>query len=238
MDARRIAVGLLSAIVLAVGLVVGLWFVAQAIDNRDAKGITVSGSAQLPAVADSAAWTLDSTRQAPSVAEATKGVLADQAELTKYLLAGGLTEQQVSVGGVTTSAVEGPDGPTGQYQAAASIRVRSPDVQLVAKLNRGIGTLLSQSTNMVVTNNAPEYFISNLAELRPKVQQEAVKDASNRAQIMVQAVGGTLGEPLAITTGSVQVIMQDSVGDEYGAYDLTTIDKTVRAVVTVTFSVK
>lgn len=238
MERKGLLFAVPAALVLAIGMVIGLWFVGNGFANRDTKGITVSGSAELPATADVASWSMDAIAQGPSSSAAARAVLDDLAVLEDFLSKGGLPEADINVGGVTTSAVIGNEGPTGDYEASATIRVRSADVQLVKSLNEGIGEVLANSDTMAVNNNPPEYFISNLAELRPQVQQAAVMDAQNRAEVMVGALGGSLGRPMAATTGSVQVIRPDSVADEYGSYDLSTIDKSIRAVVTVTFEVK
>jgi len=226
-----------AAILVTAGLVVGLWFVGTGIATRG-EGITVSGSASLPATADRAEWSLATSAQGDSTAVAAAQVNTTVAVLVDYLREGGLPASAIAVGGMTTGPVYGSDGPTGRVEASAAITVRTDDVARVAALNEGIGSLLARSGDLLVSNGAPQYSLSTLAELRPEVQRAAVEDARARAEIMVSAVGGRLGPPLALSTGSVQVTALDSVEGEYGSYDLSTVDKSVRAVVSVTFALE
>lgn len=228
----------IAATILAIGIGVGLWSVGQGIQQRYDEGITVSGSATIDATADRAAWSITVTKQGDSVAVATQGLLRDVDVLTAFLRDGGLTDEQITVGGITTSPIWGNEGITGQFQASSLLRVRSDDVQLIADLNRSISKVLTGDSGITIENMAPEYYVSNLAELRPQVQELAVQDARNRAQVMVEALDGTLGDVTSVTTGSVQVIVPDSVDSEYGAYDLSTIDKSIRAVVSVSFDIR
>lgn len=232
------AVIVVAAVILAGGLLGGLWVLSQGVAARSGDGITVSGSAALPAVADTVEWTLSTSAQAATTGEAAAQVTANLAVLDGFLRDGGIPAAEISDSGLTTSPVYGSDGPTGRVEASASLRVRSSDVATIARLNAGIGDLLIRSGDLALSNGGPQYSVSTLGEIRPQVQRAAVEDARARAEIMVGAVGGRLGPPQAMSTGSVQVTARDSVEGEYGSYDLSTIEKSVRAVVSVTFAVE
>lgn len=225
----------LSAAVLAAGFGTGLWFVGDAIDNRDAKGVTVLGSASISATADTALWTLYLSESAPKVSDSVENLVTELGALRKYLLDGGVTEDQITVSGLSTNQDYGQDGPINSYTASLNVRIRSTDVQLIAKLNREIDKLLA--TGVSLNTTSPDYYVSNLATLRPQAQEAAVKDAKTRALAMVSALDGEIGDPISITSGSVTVTPPDTIEGEYGGYDLTTIEKSIRAVVTVTFEV-
>ena len=232
----RINFGLIfSALLLSVGLGTGLWFVGDAIDNRDETGITALGSASISASADTAIWTIYLSESEPEAPAAVASVILELEALREYLLSNGVTESQITVGGLTTNQDYGQNGPIESYTASLSLRIRSTDVQLISFLNRDITQLLA--TGVSINPAAPEYYISNLAELRPQVQEAAVRDARTRAKVMVEAIGGEIGDPVSISSGSVTVTPPDIVEGEYGGYDLTTIEKSIRAVVTVTFEV-
>ena len=112
--------------------------------------------------------------------------------------------------------------------------MRTKDVQLVSKLSQGIGALLQTGIN--VNNYGPQYYISNLPELRPKLMSEAMQDAKLRAETMTKAVGGSLGSLVNVKAGPIQITTPDStMTSDYGSYDTSTIEKTVSATVSVTF---
>lgn len=225
----------ISSLLLSFGLGTGLWFVGNAIDNRDVKGVTVLGSASISAVADTALWTLYLSESAPNVSQSVENLVAELDALRGYLIDGGITEDQITVSGLSTNQDYGQDGPINSYTASLSVRIRSTDVQLISNLNRDIEKLLA--TGVSINTTSPDYYVSNLADLRPKAQEAAVKDAETRAKAMAAALGGEIGDPITISSGSVTVTPPDTIEGEYGGYDLTTIQKSIRAVVTVTFEV-
>lgn len=226
-----------AGLVLAVGLGAGLWTVGDALNTRNAGGVNSTGSATIDATADTAVWTIYMNKQDQSVKTAVSGVLTNLDKLKAYLTNGGVSADDITVGGMTTNAVYGNNGPTGLFEANVNVRVRSKDPELIAKLNTNINQLLASTSDITLNTQAPEYYVSKLAELRPKVQELAVQDAQKRAKVMVEAIGGELGDPLKISSGAIQVLPQDTVEGDYGAYDLSTIKKTIRAVVNVTFEV-
>jgi len=121
------------------------------------------------------------------------------------------------------------------YSAYRTLRVRSDDVQLIHRLNRDFGDLLT--TGIGVTAYQPEYLISDLPALRPALQASAVEDALTRAEAMLAVVGGQVGTVRSIRSGPFQVSAPDSVDvSDYGMYDTSTIQKSVSATVSVTFS--
>lgn len=227
-----------AGLVLALGVGFGLYTIGSALAARNATGISATGSASISATADSAAWGMTLNKQAPSTTKAVDTVLGGLATLKGILAKSGIATSQLTIGGVSTNPVYGNNGPTGNFEANVFIRIRSKDVQQIADLNANVGGILQQLTDVTVNTQAPEYYVSNLDELRPKVQKEAVRDAEARAKVMVDAIGGTLGTPLSMKAGSVTVTAPDAVEVEYAGYDLSTIEKSIRAVVTVTWNVK
>jgi hypothetical protein len=109
-------------------------------------------------------------------------------------------------------------------------------VALIDRLSREFGVVLE--TGVGVNAWAPEYYVTSLPDLRPQLLEEAVADALVRAESMVEVTGGTVGEVRAVRSGPFQVSTRDSVDvSDYGMYDTSTVEKTVTATVSVTFSV-
>ena len=122
------------------------------------------------------------------------------------------------------------------YTANQNVTVRSTDVDKIRTLSNGIGALLQTGVN--VNNYGPQFYVSNLAELRPQLLADAMKDAKLRGQTMTKAVGTKLGPVLAVSSGPVQVTAPDSTDTSAGGmYDTTTIPKTVTVTVSVSFKV-
>jgi hypothetical protein len=232
-----IAASLIMALAVGGGLVkVGAGFAART-DN----GITVTGSAKTSATADNAVWTLNVALSSQLVADAVKKVGADVDAVSAYLTKGGIPADALTLGAVSSYANEewqngNNTGRILSYRASRDITVRTKDVQLVYKLSQGIGSLLQNGVN--VNNYGPQYYISTLSDLRPQLLEDAMKDAKTRAVAITKAVGGSVGAVQSVKSGVFQVTTPDStMVSDGGAYDTSTIEKTVTSTVSVTFAV-
>jgi hypothetical protein len=239
-ERRKAVTIIVSAVIIALALGVGLTQVGTGFATRAGNGITVTGSAKTSAVADNAVWTLSVSLSSPTVGAAVKKVDADVAALSAYLTQGGIAADALILGAVSTYANEeyvngNSTGRILSYRASRDVTVRTSDVELVSKLSQGIGSLLGTGIN--VNNYGPQYYISNLPELRPELMSEAMKDAKVRAESLTKAVGGSLGSLANVKAGPIQITTPDStMTADYGAYDTSTINKTVSATVSVTFN--
>ena len=232
-----IAASLIMALAVGGGLVkVGAGFAART-DN----GITVTGSAKTTATADNVVWTLNVALSSQLVADAVRKVGADVDAVSAYLTKGGIPADALTLGAVSSYANEewqngNNTGRILSYRASRDITVRTSDVQLVYKLSQGIGSLLQNGVN--VNNYGPQYYISTLSDLRPQLLEDAMKDAKTRAVAITKAVGGSVGAVQSVKSGVFQVTTPDStMVSDGGAYDTSTIEKTVTSTVSVTFAV-
>ena len=237
---RRLFVTILAATaILASAIGAGLSKVGSGFAARTGDGITVTGSAKVSAKADKAVWTLNSqaaaTTQSAAVAKVEDGIIA----LRNYLEKGGVSADSIELGAVSTypnyEYVNGNStGRTLNYQGNRSLTVRTSDVALVKKLSDGIGSLLQTGVN--ISNYGPNFYLPNLAELRPNLLADAMKDAKLRAESILKATGGGLGSAVNVKSGPTQVTSPDATDTAAGGfYDTSTIDKTISITVTVTF---
>jgi hypothetical protein len=240
---RRKAVAIIAAAaILASALGIGLAKVGSGFASRNNNGITVTGSAKTSATADNAVWTLNVSLTRPTVAAAVTKVGSDVEAVTNYLTSGGVAQSDITLGSVSTYANEeySNGNNTGRilnYRASRDVVVRSKDVQLISKLSQGIGSILQSGVS--VNNYGPQYYISTLPSLRPQLLEAAMKDAKVRAVAITKAVGGSVGSVQSVRAGVFQVTTPDStMTSDGGAYDTSSIEKTVTSTVSVTFSVK
>ena len=240
---RRKYIAIIAAATLLSGAIgVGLSMVGSGFAARSDNGIVVTGSARTEAIADNAVWTLSVSLSRPSVSDAVTKVGSDVAAVTKYLADGGIPAEALTLGPVSTYGQEeyvngNATGRILNYRASRDITVRTKDVELVSALSQGIGSILQNGVN--VNNYGPQYYISTLAELRPQLLEEAMKDAKIRAEAITKAVGGSVGAVTSVKSGVFQVTTPDStMTSDGGAYDTSTIKKTVTSTVSVTFTVK
>lgn len=240
-ERRRSILYIAIALILAIALGGGLVKVGAGFADRSTNGITVTGSAKTSATADNVVWTLNVSLTRQTVSDAVTKVGSDVAAVTKYLTAGGIPADELTLGSVSTYANEeySNGNNTGRilnYRASRDVVVRSKDVQLVSKLSQGIGSILQ--TGVSVNNYGPQYYLSTLPKLRPQLLEKAMKDAKVRAVAITKAVGGKVGAVQAVRSGVFQVTTPDSTQiSDSGSYDTSSIEKTVTSTVSVTFKV-
>jgi len=241
-ERNRLAAIVLAAAVLASGMTLGLYKVGSGLASRAGNAITVTGTASENATADNAVWTLNLNESQPTLASSVKKIDASADALKKYLLNGGVTDDQIEFGPINSNAVpEYNNGnPTGRilaYQAYRTVTVRTNDVKLVEKLSNNIGSLLATGVN--VGNYGPAYYLSTLDDMRAKLLATAMKDAQARAKAITEAVGGSVGPLLSVTSGPTQVTTKNSLDRAAGGvYDVSTIEKTVNVTLSASFKTK
>ena len=224
-ERRKAVTIIISALLVAVALGGGLMKVGSGFAARSANGITVTGSAKVAAVADNAVWTLSVALSAPRVSDAVTKIGVGVDALTKYLTDGGLPIDAITLGSVSTYSIE------------EVINGNSTGRILSYRGSRGIGSILQNG--VPVNNYGPQYYVSTLADLRPQLLSEAMKDAKVRADALTKAVGGSVGNVSSVKSGPFQVTTPDStMTSDMGAYDTSSINKTITATVSVTFDTK
>jgi hypothetical protein len=241
-ERNRLAAIVLAAAVLASGMTLGLYKVGSGLASRAGNAITVTGTASENATADNAVWTLNLNESQPTLASSVKKIDASADALKKYLLNGGVTDNQIELGPINSNAIQeyingNPTGRILAYQAYRTVTVRTKDVKLVEKLSNNIGSLLATGVN--VGNYGPAYYLSTLDDMRAKLLATAMKDAQARAKAITEAVGGSVGPLLSVTSGPTQVTTKNSLDRAAGGvYDVSTIEKTVNVTLSASFKSK
>ncbi len=241
-ERNRLAAIVLAAAVLASGMTLGLYKVGSGLASRAGNAITVTGTASENATADNAVWTLNLNESQPTLASSIKKIDASADALKKYLLNGGVSDNQIELGPINSNAIQeyingNPTGRILAYQAYRTVTVRTKDVKLVEKLSNNIGSLLATGVN--VGNYGPAYYLSTLDDMRAKLLATAMKDAQARAKAITEAVGGSVGPLLSVTSGPTQVTTKNSLDRAAGGvYDVSTIEKTVNVTLSASFKSK
>lgn len=231
----------IAAVIVAVALGLGLNQVGSGFAARSNEGITVTGSARVEAKADKVVWTLNAEFVSPTQSVAVTRVTSSVDEIVRYLNTGGIASDAIEFGSLSAYPQEEwvngtSTGRVASYRASRSVTVRTNDVETVKKLSTELGTLLAAGVN--VSNYGPQYYVSKLSDLRPQLLEQAVKDAQVRAEAIVAATGGSVGNIMSVRSGPFQVTSPDSVDTSAGGfYDTSTIDKTITSTVTVVFKV-
>ncbi len=229
-------------VVLSVALAWGLQHVGDGIARRGGDTISVRGTAQLNVKADRAVWKLSVSQSAETVAAAIAGVSTGVDQVVTFMKSKNVSGDEIVFGSITSFAnKEYVDGnSTGRvlsYEASREVIIRMDDVDKVASLAADLGEVLVLGVN--IYTGGPEYYLDALESLRPTLLAEAMTDAKLRAETLLGAVDGKIGEVRSVSSGPFQVTARDSTNVESGGYyETASIEKTVVATVLVEFATK
>jgi hypothetical protein len=123
------------------------------------------------------------------------------------------------------------------YKMKQSVEVDSPLVDRIAQLNSDSTALVEQG--VLLTADPPKYIYSQAAETKIEMLSEATKDARARAERIANEGGRGLAGLHDADMGVFQIVplhSSDTSGE--GMNDTSSLDKTITAVVTVTFALK
>lgn len=123
------------------------------------------------------------------------------------------------------------------YRFSKHCRVISRDVKCVENASVKLYELTTKGIELNIVN--VQFFVSDLEQYKLELVDAATKSAYQRAQTVAVTSGAELGELIIARQGVIQITRpaSDETSD-YGVYDTRTIDKVMRLVVTLEYSLK
>ena len=119
-----------------------------------------------------------------------------------------------------------------------SVWVSSVKVQEVKKLSEQATELIREGIE--IRSGAPQFMLSKPDAVKANLLAEATKNAFERANTLAKGSGATVGALQSASQGLIQILPRGIVDNsEYPRdYDITTIAKTMRAVVSLEYAVE
>jgi hypothetical protein len=235
---RRLAV----ALVVVTGLLLIAVYAGSVI--RDVRGgaryVTVKGFAQRGVRSDLAIWTGTVTARSRDMAQAYREIEADLARVLAFLAQVGIPREQVSVSPVSiqTRFRQGQQGymtnEVELYELSQTLTLKSKEVARIESVAKEVTGLIRDGVELA--SFAPSFLYTGLDDLKIEMLGAASADARLRAAEIAGKTGAELGELAWATQGVFQITPAHSteISGE-GMYDTSSIEKTVRAVVTLSF---
>ena len=227
----------ISAIVIALAVVVGLWIVSNAYKYKfkSTETISVTGLGEKDFTSDLIVWSGSFSRYGYELKSAYASLKQDESAIKSYLNSKGIADSNIVLSAVTTTknyqrkydkdGVEISNEFTG-YTLTGSVRVESKDINRVEKLSREITELLEKGIEL--NSNPPEYYYTRLNELKIDLLAKASEDAKTRAETIAKNSGGSLGGIKKATMGVFQITGKNS-NEDYsygGAFNTSNREKT------------
>jgi hypothetical protein len=240
-----VAFGLIGlGVALAAGLIGGAALVSNALVEikRANQALEVKGFAERSLVSDFATWSGSFTTRAPRLADAYATLEAQRELVVSFLGSRGIAESAwellpVSMSvlyrqnekGHRTNEIEG-------YVLTQTVRVQSSDIDQIGRLSQEAAELVKSGIEF--SSYRPEYLYTRLGELKIEMLAEATVDARRRAETLAEKSGGAIGPLLSARQGVFQITAAHSTEvSDYGRNDTSSRDKSIKAVVTVSFAV-
>lgn len=244
MNGERNNYWLNAGVALAIGLVMSSlifgWFFAKS--KKGDEAITVTGSARKRIKSDLVVWNAAVTYQAPKLADAYRLLSENVPRVKQYLISKGIAENQITVSSISTTTLKKQDQNGAEtseitgYALRQQLDVRSNEVDKIAQIARQATELINQ--DILIESNPPQYYYTQLGDLKIEMLGEAAKDAKTRAERIAASTGNKIGAVRSAKMGVMQITAADSTEvSDAGIYDTSSIDKDMTAVVNVSFAV-
>jgi hypothetical protein len=227
----------IPSLIIGSAVVLGLWILAGAYKYKfkAAETISVTGLAEKDFTSDLIVWSGSFNRYSYELKTAYAALKQDEATIKLYLNSKGIADSNIVFSAVTTTknyqrkydkdGIEISSEFTG-YTLTGSVRVESRDITRVEKLSREITELLEKGIEL--NSNPPEYFYTQLNELKIDLLAKASEDAKTRAETIARNSGGSLGGIKKATMGVFQITGKNS-NEDYsygGAFNTSSREKT------------
>jgi hypothetical protein len=235
---------LLLGLTLAIGLVASSVVVSRSLERIKLAGdkITVKGYAEEKVISDAGTWRGAVTVRATDLQAGYRELEESSSRVLKMLHTTAGADAPVAVGPVATRTVyeTGPGGvQTGRvsgYELERSFEFTSADVALIGRIATVASGLISDGVN--INSSPPQFFFGDLNAVKVRLIGAATKDAQLRAEQFASNSGVTVGALRSASQGVFQITRPNSTDTaDYGSYDTSTVEKVVKAVVTVEYSV-
>jgi uncharacterized protein len=236
---------LLSAILVAIGLAVGGWFIGHgfARGRSTDRYVEVKGLAEREVTADLALWPLRYVATGDDLGVAQAGISRSTRQVFAFLMRHGLDTSSVQLQGLEVSdafANRFPGERAGpRFVIQQTVMVRSPKPEMVMATSQraselvGAGVVLSSSGEYGM--GGPTFVFSRLNELKPSMVAEATANARAAAEQFAKDSRSSLGEIRRASQGIFVILPRDQApGINEGAQ----LQKIVRLVSTVQYALR
>lgn len=210
---------------------------------KNSQFISVKGSARKNVKSDLAIWRGTFVTEADTLLDAQHELKNDREKVAQFLGAESITN--VSFAPISIEEIRSyrkdADGythvRTSGFRLSQSVRVETGDVERVGQLDSRCAVLVESGVQF--TTQHPDFIYTKAGEAKIEMLAEATKDARSRAEQIATHGGGGLSHLHNADMGVFQITPLHGQQTHWeGVSDTSSPDKTITAVVTVTFALK
>lgn len=223
---------------------------SSAFSNKEIKtfknSISVTGVATKNVTSDKAVWRITLSRKSLDRAKNLQMLKVDEQEIREYIPTIGFTKEELSQSQFNVATMfkekESGYGTTNVIENYNSTVTFFITTNKVYKVSEGVNQLrlFVESKGIDLAENTAEYTYTAFETEKIPLLKDAVEDAQQRADALVGATKGvsktSIGKILSAQQGIFQVnSANDTSVSDWGNFDLSSIEKTIRATVKVEF---
>jgi uncharacterized protein len=241
-------VGLVKTAIIAAAVLGSAMLLGNAVvrTRSGSNEIRVTGSARKDIDSDFIAWTGRVGYRSDNLNSGYQAVKANVSKLVAYLKEKGLSDKEIVTGAVQSTPLyeekkNDYDATTSfrtirGYDVSQAVTVRSSQVDKVEKISRESTDLIAQGVALESQN--PQFFYTKIGEVKREILGLAAEDAKKRAEEVASKSGGGIGEVRNARMAPLQITPRyDFEIYDSGFNDLSSKEKAITAVVTLTFGV-
>ncbi len=238
----------LSLTVIACGLAIatgpgiGGYFIGRAIERFKThdRTVVVKGLSEREVKSDLAVWTLNFKSSGNDLAILDQKMVTDKQAVLEFLKSQGFEDEEIKPATSSVSdklAREWGDQKEVQnrYVIEGSVTLRTNKVDHVKKSTGELGVLIKKG---VVISGDPSYHYTKFIELRPEMIGEATRTARQSALQFANDSGSRVGPIRSANQGVFSILGKDNYGDQHDYNEIRSLEKKIRVVSTITFSLK
>lgn len=230
---------------LAIGLIVSTIIISNTVKTVKLANqtIAVKGYAEKRIRSDFIVWRGSFSARSDRITEAYKILKNDLSLVEEYLVEQGVSEDQIIFSSINTRTLYARDEhgrPTEEisgYELIQQVEIQSSEVDKVATVARESTELINKGVHF--RSDPSQYLYTKLGDLKIQMLAEATKDARERAEQIAINSGCKLGAVRSAQMGVFQITRAHSTEiSGYGIHDVSSLEKDVKAIVSVSFSIK
>lgn len=225
---------------IALGPGLGGFFIGKAIERFKThdRTVVVKGLSEREVKADLSVWDIHFKSSGDDLAALDQKMASDKTTLIEFLKAHGFKDEEIKPGTTTVTDKLARDygdakDIQNRYILSDFVSVRTTNVDLIKKTTGEFSELIKKG---IIVSGDPHFYYTKFAELRPQMIAEATKSARQAALQFANDSGAKVGHIRSANQGAFSISGQDSYGDNHDYSETRSIEKKIRVVSTVTFS--
>ncbi len=230
--------GLLAGLFLAAGLICSAALVTRAwLKIAESQTINSTGSARKNVRSDLIIWRGFFSSEAPTLLEAQHRLKDDLPKIEDFLRSNSVSNHLLTA--INIQEMRSNDNAQRRvgFRLSQGLEIQSGDVDKITRLSRDSTTLVEQGVQF--TSEPPEYIYTKSGEAKIEMLAEATKDARARAEQIALQGDRKIHQLRSARMGVFQIAsLYSTHTSSEGVSDTSSLEKTMTAVVTATFSLK